>query len=279
MIRCEKCGKIYDYEKTYGICPKCARYNRKDSNVTTERELHRKYDGNPWAHMADESHREVHRANGDTYRHQTTAQKAERRKKGSANPVSKIFWVIVTILVILCAGGSIIMEIVENIGFNRIPSAIEHLTDRIGDTGWDADDYMSDAADGVSVASVWSTYIGRDLSDSSWQDLVNVTDEQLAELEKLVLPDDEVYYLVSFYVENNTDVPCDLEQTVVEFQAEGDRKIPCQGMFVSTINPIDARDTGYLDCLIAIPETTEELHGTCTFGDETREFDVDFYHE
>ena len=31
LIKCSKCGKMYDYEKYSGICPKCARYNRPDS--------------------------------------------------------------------------------------------------------------------------------------------------------------------------------------------------------------------------------------------------------
>jgi len=31
IVTCGKCGKIFDYEKYYGICPKCSRYYSKTS--------------------------------------------------------------------------------------------------------------------------------------------------------------------------------------------------------------------------------------------------------
>ncbi|MCC8149990.1 MAG: endonuclease Q family protein [Lachnospiraceae bacterium] len=73
LIPCGKCGKRYDYEKYNGICPKCGRYNRRDSAVL-ERELHERYDADP-AH-SEESHKQVHKKNYDSYRHQT----GDRRK-------------------------------------------------------------------------------------------------------------------------------------------------------------------------------------------------------
>ena len=44
LIKCSKCGKMYDYEKYSGICPKCARYNRPDSREDMEQDLHERYD-------------------------------------------------------------------------------------------------------------------------------------------------------------------------------------------------------------------------------------------
>lgn len=56
-ITCVKCGKTYDFDKTYGICPKCSRFNNIRSSQqlhaqmheeqdrgTTHRQLHGKYD-------------------------------------------------------------------------------------------------------------------------------------------------------------------------------------------------------------------------------------------
>ena len=62
MIRCSKCGKLYDYDKYNGICPACARYNRADS-AQMEQELHERYDSIPNAHAAEEHRKEVHRRN------------------------------------------------------------------------------------------------------------------------------------------------------------------------------------------------------------------------
>jgi len=68
MIKCTNCGKVFDEEKYYGICPKCATYNRPKRNdnidelfgfhtseegkTSTERfgesdhdRMHRQYDG------------------------------------------------------------------------------------------------------------------------------------------------------------------------------------------------------------------------------------------
>ena len=40
LIQCGKCGKMYDYDKYSGICPKCARYNRLDSREDMEQNMH-----------------------------------------------------------------------------------------------------------------------------------------------------------------------------------------------------------------------------------------------
>ena len=39
LIQCGKCGKVYDYDKYSGICPKCARYNRLDSREDMEQNM------------------------------------------------------------------------------------------------------------------------------------------------------------------------------------------------------------------------------------------------
>lgn len=44
MARCGHCGKIFDYEKYYGICPKCSAYNREKLPEDYHQELHEAYD-------------------------------------------------------------------------------------------------------------------------------------------------------------------------------------------------------------------------------------------
>lgn len=44
MAKCFSCGKSFDYEKYYGICPKCGAYNRENTAREEHQELHEKYD-------------------------------------------------------------------------------------------------------------------------------------------------------------------------------------------------------------------------------------------
>ena len=59
LLTCQKCGKIYDYDKYNGICPKCARYNRENSAAEEHQEYHDKYDGG-YNHSAQDDHHSYH---------------------------------------------------------------------------------------------------------------------------------------------------------------------------------------------------------------------------
>lgn len=48
MTVCQGCGKAFDYEKYYGICPKCGTYNQKDA----AQEIHLKSQPVKWFLMA-----------------------------------------------------------------------------------------------------------------------------------------------------------------------------------------------------------------------------------
>lgn len=64
LITCSKCKKIYDYEKYNGICPKCARYNRKISSAQEHQEYHDKYDGG-YSHTTQDDHHSFHQRYDD----------------------------------------------------------------------------------------------------------------------------------------------------------------------------------------------------------------------
>ena len=59
LVTCEKCKKIYDYDKYNGICPKCARYNRESTSAREHQEYHNKYDGG-YSHTAQDDHHSYH---------------------------------------------------------------------------------------------------------------------------------------------------------------------------------------------------------------------------
>lgn len=59
LVTCEKCKKIYDYDKYNGICPKCTRYNRESSSAQEHQEYHNKYDGG-YSHTAQDNHHSYH---------------------------------------------------------------------------------------------------------------------------------------------------------------------------------------------------------------------------
>lgn len=93
LIKCSKCGKMYDYEKYSGICPKCARYNRPDSREDMEQDLHERYDTykdprqHDWYRAGTEDAGEiliVHRIKNPhiAIRTKITANGREKRKKG-----------------------------------------------------------------------------------------------------------------------------------------------------------------------------------------------------
>ena len=59
LIKCSKCGKVYDYDKYDGICPKCARYNSESTSEEDHQALHDEYDGG-YEHNEQDSHHVFH---------------------------------------------------------------------------------------------------------------------------------------------------------------------------------------------------------------------------
>lgn len=44
-MRCYNCGKNFDYDKYYGICPKCGSFNKKETAEESHQAYHDQYDG------------------------------------------------------------------------------------------------------------------------------------------------------------------------------------------------------------------------------------------
>lgn len=79
LIQCGKCGKMYDYDKYSGICPKCARYNRLDSREDMEQNMHDRYDTGSHPHQHD-----WYQEPKNTYKHspKSYAHEEEKRETG-----------------------------------------------------------------------------------------------------------------------------------------------------------------------------------------------------
>ena len=89
LVTCEKCGKIYDYDKHNGLCPKCARYNRENTAAQEHQEYHDKYDGG-YSHTTKDDHHSYHqRYDSDKNPHGSQLE-AKRAKTGTMDKKTKI---------------------------------------------------------------------------------------------------------------------------------------------------------------------------------------------
>ena len=71
---CSRCGKVFDYEKYYGICPKCAAYNKRggtQDNYDVNKEFTARYD------VKDDSCESLHEQYDSASAHQLQKQHAE----------------------------------------------------------------------------------------------------------------------------------------------------------------------------------------------------------
>lgn len=92
-MRCYNCHKNFDYDKYYGICPKCGSFNRRETQEEHHENLHERF--------GDES---VHREEKKTF------VRAEERKQKSGGPGFIIISVLVFILgIAVLASGAAVM--------------------------------------------------------------------------------------------------------------------------------------------------------------------------
>ncbi len=85
LIKCAKCGKTYDEEKYFGICPKCGRYNREeDASKKEHQELHNMYDDG-YAHTEEDDHHRFHEAYDNNYHHEPVQEEVSATARPSAS--------------------------------------------------------------------------------------------------------------------------------------------------------------------------------------------------
>ncbi|MBP3595650.1 MAG: hypothetical protein J6J44_14105 [Lachnospiraceae bacterium] len=100
LVTCEKCKKIYDYDKYNGICPKCARYNRENSSAQEHQDYHNKYDGG-YSHNEQDDHHSYHQRYDDNKNPHANLFEVQNTKSGKIDKKTKtIIGVVVAIIVL-----------------------------------------------------------------------------------------------------------------------------------------------------------------------------------
>ena len=279
MIKCGKCGKLYDYDKYSGICPTCARYNRPDSQEEMRADLRERYDSSPGADNPAHRHAKVHQKNRDGYRHKkdeyapyhsTYSGRAVEKEARSGGRKKKSLWGVVIAVVIAVI--PIVGELAEEFPYSHIgknmQKAFEHVGEQFDFDGYEAAEESQVDEESVYVDSAWSTYVGTNLLMAERTNYIFVNDEQQQELEKYSVKEGYVCYVISISVKNNGSEDYDLTNTNLSFfRTEDGEPVECIMTFQNVHPIVESGEYGYgyIDCLVTVPEETEEITATCSF--------------
>lgn len=110
-MKCLSCGKIFDYDKYYGICPKCGTYNKPNAQADAGTQADLWFNGeNPYKDVQEQQPEAAEPVRTGTYDYaEPTKQVPDREKK--AAKIRKMLILLIGILILL----SIIFSVVKNI--------------------------------------------------------------------------------------------------------------------------------------------------------------------
>ena len=100
LVTCEKCKKIYEYDKYNGICPKCARYNRENSSAQEHQAYHNKYDGG-YSHTVRDDHHSYHEKYDDIKNPHGNLFEVDRGKNSNTDKKKKTIAAVVIGLAVM----------------------------------------------------------------------------------------------------------------------------------------------------------------------------------
>ncbi|WP_294902221.1 hypothetical protein [uncultured Eubacterium sp.] len=295
LIRCGKCGKMYDYEKYNGICPKCARYNRADSREDMEQSMHDRYDTgehprqHDWYREPENTYKQSQKF--DTYgkpKKDNAWKQTGRSGDGNVRKRSgvKILIIVICLIVGISAAATVLVSRIQN----------------VFEDGWNIDGQDYDQAEEVIdpeyqnriyVDYAWADYLGDDLGDVDWDDYVNdyfteATDGELEQLSALTAEPGSVYYLMSINIRNNLSDTYDLSYLTADMislwsdedgDGNPDTYYPVEKLFTISHPETESMDNNYIDVLVAVPKDLEDLYGACVLNDNTEEFDCYLYQD
>lgn len=265
MIKCGKCGKVYDYERYNGICPVCARYNRKDSDAVQHRRLHEQYD----------RHTQVHKTE-DLYRAPVYASKSEKKTsfvntsgrkskaKTSKNAVGKASVAGVVIAVIaglISVAGGIYDEVKDSFPTGGIE---DDSYVNVIDTPESTRDL-----DELGIESAYSFYLGTDLSRANLESFIEISDEDEESLQIISQEEEEVYYVITLQMDNYLGQDIRLQDCLFDFESDTTEEVTLLRTFDCSSPEIIDGEGGAVYFLVAVPENAGYVFCTCIFPEET----------
>ena len=292
LIRCGKCGKMYDYDKYNGICPNCARYNRPDSREDMEQSLHNKYDtgSNPRQHdwyrePQSTSKQEKRSYTYQSFGEQTAGNGHASKRTTHQTPGRKMPAFLPAVIVLAAVLVAVLIGII--VLFTTLGSAITDDWD-VNDQGYDQAEETIDPEyqNRVYVDYAWADYLGDDLDDVDWDDYVNdyftgATDGELAQLSKLAADPGMTYYLISLDIRNNLPDSYSLSyltENMLSFWSDEDMDgnpdeyYEIEKLFTISHPETESMEDNYVEVLVAVPDDLEDLYGACVLNDNAEEF-------
>lgn len=216
-MQCRRCGKIFNYDIYYGICPKCAYFNRPDGKEALDyfEEDNARFERNEEYRMPEQedTHKQLHkRYDTDETPHKIKKKRKsvsweEKERQNARRGSSKIIMLVVSIfLAVVCAGGIFGILAYDEELFMEETEAIEEAT------------YVEETEDVSDVYAEENYLLGEELVLPDERTIVFgevqvVNDEQLTsylpEEKKLIrisvrLEEPEEYERMSTFY----DVPC-----------------------------------------------------------------------
>lgn len=293
LIKCSKCGKMYDYEKYSGICPKCARYNRPDSREDMEQDLHERYDTykdprqHDWYRAGTEdagrnTNRTSNQKSSYSYQNENNSKWTGEKKKRKTPVAAIIIIIVIVAIAVVVATGASLFSALRN-----------EIRDQITD-GWDTDydnwaqeeeQIEPEYQNRIYVDYAWSDYVGPDMSEIDWGDYyVDASAAERTELEQLTAPEGYVYYIVSLDIQNNLSDTYDLskisEEDLSVWSEDEDGAetyYTIAKVFNVSYPETESGDSNYVDFLIAVPDNVEQLYGSCMLNGNAEGFDFYLY--
>ncbi len=163
MAKCYSCGKNFDYEKYYGICPKCGAYNRENTPEDEHKELHKEYDAAaPGANhysmdgMNGDSSQNAYRMNGSSNQ-SAYSMNGTGTQKRKASPAGTVIFILLILGIIACIAVPI---------FFLVGRSMQIGMSMVSDIG-DMEQYVEESLDGALEREIVHTKQNAEIID--WQ--------------------------------------------------------------------------------------------------------------
>lgn len=104
-MECFNCHKKFDYEKYYGICPKCGCFNKKESQQESHEELHERL-GDDACYMGEvcgqpQTSPSFQNAQSQPDGHEKIYQRETQKRSGSGGLIFSIIFLILSLIVLV----------------------------------------------------------------------------------------------------------------------------------------------------------------------------------